>query len=434
MDDTPMKLLVLGDFSAAPPASRAPLAQRRRWRVDLDDLDGAVRGIAPKLALPDGEVAFAQIEDFDADRLYARLPQFADLRSLRSAPPADGEGLFASLLGGDRPAVRAPESSAEPPADAIDALLRRVVAPHIVHADPDRLRQHQIAVDLASAERLRRVLHDPDFQALESAWRGVAWMVRSLQLDETLQLHLLDVHREELLADVVGSAGQPEAMALRQAIVRAGRHDAAGGPWSAVVVLGAFGPSDADIGLLAALARLCGSLGAPLLSDAAPALMTAEGLASPGWSSLRRSEVGPWIALAGPRVLLRAPYGQRTAPMEGLAFEELDGIPATASALLWGHASLAAAILLGRAFAADGWPLVVDGALDIEDLPVFTVERDQERVLQSLTEQRLGPDQAAVLVQGGLVALMSDAQQGRVLAAGLGSCAVPAAPLAGLVR
>ena len=54
---------------------------------------------------------------------------------------------------------------------------------------------------------MRALLHAPAFQALESAWRGVHWLISSLELDENLQLHLFDVTREELLADIVAAQG-----------------------------------------------------------------------------------------------------------------------------------------------------------------------------------------------------------------------------------
>ena len=54
---------------------------------------------------------------------------------------------------------------------------------------------------------MRTLLHDPSFQALESAWQGVQWLTANLELDGPLQLHLFDVTREELIADIVAAQG-----------------------------------------------------------------------------------------------------------------------------------------------------------------------------------------------------------------------------------
>ena len=42
----------------------------------------------------------------------------------------------------------------------------------------------------------------------------------------------------------------------------------------------------------------------------------------PSWNSLRQSEDSRYIGLAMPRVLARLPYGAKTKPVEGFAFEE----------------------------------------------------------------------------------------------------------------
>ena len=54
------------------------------------------------------------------------------------------------------------------------------------------------AVDAAMTDLMRAVLHDPAFQQVEAAWRGVQWLVSTLDLGETLELHLLHVTRDEL--------------------------------------------------------------------------------------------------------------------------------------------------------------------------------------------------------------------------------------------
>ena len=118
--------------------------------------------------------------------------------------------------------------------------------------------------------------------------------------------------------------------------------------WSLLVGLRRFGPSDADIGLLAALGLIAAQAGAPFLGDADLALAGDDQAVLAGWHQLRRSQAAPWIALAAPRVLLRRPYGKQTDPVESFAFEEIVG-PPRHDELLWGHASLAVALLIGRA-------------------------------------------------------------------------------------
>ena len=108
-------------------------------------------------------------------------------------------------------------------------------------------------MDAAIEEQMRALLHAPAFQSLEAAWRGVQWLISSLELDENLQLHLFDVTREELLADIVGAQGKLAQTGVYRALVDRWRNVPGGEGWSSLVGLIDFGPSKADIGLLAAL-------------------------------------------------------------------------------------------------------------------------------------------------------------------------------------
>jgi hypothetical protein len=203
-EETPMRLLVVGDFSAASVSPRQPLASRPTLRVDVDSLDRVMAKLAPKLALPVGEISFIRIDDFHPDHLAARLELFKALREKRANPPASNEDV-ARLLGQAPGAGESPPAA--PPATALDALIRNIVAPHIVPDKSAENKAYEAGVDASLGDAMRALLHAPPFQSLEAAWRGVQWLTSNLELDESLQLHLLDVTREELLADIVGAQG-----------------------------------------------------------------------------------------------------------------------------------------------------------------------------------------------------------------------------------
>jgi type VI secretion system protein ImpC len=68
-------------------------------------------------------------------------------------------------------------------------------------------RQAELAakVDSAIGVLMRRILHHPDFQAIEAAWRGLYFLVSQLETDENLKLYLLDISKTELAADLSGT-------------------------------------------------------------------------------------------------------------------------------------------------------------------------------------------------------------------------------------
>lgn len=414
-DDGPRRLLVLGDFSGRPAAGRPSLATRPTVRVDIDNFDEVMARVAPSLQQGGETIVFASLDDFHPDALHARLPRFAALRDARAQPAASGGDLLGSLLGG-----RAAPAPAPAPAAGLDALVQRIVAPHVV---PDTRAQdsaHVAGVDAATTDAMRALLHDPAFQALEAAWRGLHGLVANLPLDDgSTELHLFDVTRDELLADVVASQGRLAETGLHRALADRWRNRPGAVGWSLLVGLQRFGGSDADVGLLAALGLIASQAGGAYVAEADPSLAEAPTAA---WQALRASEAAPWLGLAAPRLLLRLPYGAKTDPVSAFAFEELPaGVPVHEH-FLWGPAALAVARLVGRG----------DEAGVIDDLPAYAyVDADGEKALLPCAERFLGEQAAGAMLDAGLIPVASHRHRAAVTLPRLQSVASPAQPLGG---
>ncbi|MGH8517583.1 MAG: type VI secretion system contractile sheath domain-containing protein, partial [Panacagrimonas sp.] len=399
--------------------------------------------LKPRIAAAVSPVTPTSIDDFHPDALFAKLELFRALRTARTQPPpsasttstaaASDESPLSALLGG-KPAGAAPSKPAGA-AEGIEAMIRRVVAPFIV---PDRLaetKSYVAAVDSAIADQMRQLLHDPVFQRVEAAWRGAQWLVSGLELDETLQLHVFDVSREELLADLAAAGGQVRQSGLYRALVDRWRNQPGAQGWSALVGLYRFGAADADIGLLAAMGIVAAQAGAPFLAEGDPVLADTD--AAPavleGWNALRASEVGRWIGLVAPRMLLRRPYGARDEKIEAFAFEELGNTPVHEH-YLWGSGALAAALLLGRAYrAAEGWSFDANADRGVDDLPSATrIASDGEKELVPSAEHFLADSKAEQWLGAGLMPLLSHRHLNAAQLMRFQSIALPAVPLAGL--
>ncbi|RZI80326.1 MAG: hypothetical protein EOP38_22795 [Rubrivivax sp.] len=419
----PFRVLVLGDFSGhgltgAPHAK--PLAQRTPQRVDIDNFDAVLARHAPRLSLPLGsarlELTFKSLDDFHPDQLVSRLPQpgaqvTAPQATAAPAPTASQEDDASTMerLLGRKPSVPAA-------ATGLDALIKTIVAPHLV---PDATvagqAQRKAANDAALGELLRAVLHHPAFQALEAAWRGVHGLVRQLNLDEDLQLHLLDVTQAELQAEVAVAASTSLARCLQR------QDDDQAPSWPLLVGLFDFGPSEADLSLLASLGEVARKLGGSFMASARPSVVGLTSFADAGdpsdwpgmdaedqrrWDAFRRGPQAASVHLAAPRLLLRLPYGRVTDPVSAFAFEEL--LPTfDHDACLWGHGALAGAQLLGQAFLEHGWDLHLNESLDLEDLPACVVERDGDKQLLPCAEATLGERAGERLLALGLMPLLS---------------------------
>jgi type VI secretion system protein ImpC len=463
----PMRLLLLGNFSGrSAPVEGQALAARPTHRVDIDTLGDVMQRLAPRVQAGDTTFEAQDPDDFHPDALYARLPVFAALRDVRRrlqdpqqfaqaaaelgvplapsagggnpAAPGSGAELLAGLLGGRPTAAPAVTAATAPAAPAgpggVDAYIRSIVAPHVL---PDHGTQQAVltaSIDKAIAQQMRQVLHAPAFQAVEAAWRGVQWLISSLELDEGLQLHLFDVSREEMLADVVAARGQLSQTGLHRALADRWRNVPGGQGWSLVAALYSFGPTDTDIGLLAALGLLAAEAGGPLLAAGDTELALSEPEALAGWQALRRSEAAPWIGLSAPRVLLRAPYGKRSDPITAFAFEELAPALPAHEHFLWGPGSLAVALLIARAYSLRGWSFEPGDEREIGDMPAYTFERDGEKEMQACAEDYLGEQAGQALLSTGLMPVLSHKHRNAVTVMRFQSIAEPAAPLAGLGR
>src|SRR3954462_12825430 len=81
-DAAPLRIVAIGDFSGRPGSERAPLAERRGLRVDIDNLDAVFARLAPMVAIEGLQDAtgvalrlpLATLDDLSADSLAARLP------------------------------------------------------------------------------------------------------------------------------------------------------------------------------------------------------------------------------------------------------------------------------------------------------------------------------------------------------------------------
>jgi type VI secretion system protein ImpC len=425
-DDEPMRLLVLGDFSGRPAGERPPLASRPTLQVDIDTVDQAMRRLAPRVTLSSGEIQFQQLDDFHPDRLFERLELFQALRHARANPPVGPDESVGRLLG---KTAEPPSAAARVPANPIDALIHGIVAPYVVKDTGVQSAAYAAAVDHAIAEQMRALLHDPAFQSLEAAWRGVHWLISSLELDEPLQLHLFDVTRDEVRTDIVQAQGQLQQTGVYRALVDRWRNVPGSPGWSALVAVMDFGLDETEGAVLLALGQIASQAGGPLLAGAGRSLTEDATATTAEWQALRRSEAARWIGLAAPRVLLRLPYGKQSDPVERFAFEEFVG-PPEHEAFLWGAGSLALAVLIGRGFTARGWNMEPGDEREIGELPAYTFRRDGESEMQACAERFLTESQIQTMLQQGLVPIASRRDRNAVVAIRFQSLADPPAPLA----
>ena len=431
--DLPFRILVAGNFSGGAGRLRKAVA------VDRDNFDQVMALLTPELRLELAGAAvpirFREVDDFHPDALFDRLAPFAALRDLRRrlsdratyaeavaeiAPPAaapaspvpdlSGADLLRDMMG-EPPAAAAPA----PARSDWDHMLHSLVAPY-AEPKPDRRQAEWVAqTDAAITGQMRALLHHPDFQEMEAAWRGLFFLIRRLETSESLKVFVLDMPQEQLLS--------AEGLATLRRIAAEETTGTPGGtPWSVIAGLYEFAPEHETALLqIAAIARRAG---APFLAGVAPQVMSLS-------ASLRRSPDARWIGLVLPRFLLRLPYGQATESTERFDFEEMPSLPEH-QCYLWGNPSIACACLLGEAFTNSGWEMRPGEVNDIGGLPVHVYKTaDGDSEMKPCAEVLLTEEAALLLLGRGFMPLASIKDSDRVRLVRFQSIAEPTARLAG---
>jgi type VI secretion system protein ImpC len=477
-----LRMLVIGDFSGRAfrnGVAPGDLAERPLVPVDLDRFDAALARIGPQIEIAAGGplrsdtlIAIRSLDEFHPDRLFSRLDAFRNFRESRARllNPATVEAEMAALMQ-PGPAAGAPSATAaqEAPAAVADSsaemlerllgskprgeapvhehadtargvadrLARQLVAGHVSQRDSRAAEPYLAVVDALASECMRQVLHSPAFQATESAWRGVRWLVESLDLGDDLQIELLDASKAELAEDARRSRSDLAGSKLYRRLLGPESTGAGERPPSLLIGDFTFGPSEEDMGLLETFGALGTSMGASFFAAASPSLVGCKDLAfapdprqwsydsresQERWQALRSSRVAASIGLAMPRVLLRLPYGRETEAIESFAFTEMSGSDPH-SEYLWGNPAFACALAIGRAFQSGEPDGAIGEHLELGDLPAHVVDRDGERQLQACAEYYLSASLAEAIQDRGVIPVLSYRNRNAVRIAGLASIA-----------
>lgn len=230
-------------------------------------------------------------------------------------------------------------------------------------------------IDELMSKQLNAIMHAPEFQALESSWRGLHDMVMNTETGPRLKLRLLNLSKKDLLRDLEKAVDHDMSNLFKK--VYEEEYGTFGGyPYSVLIGDYYFGRHPQDIVLLDKVSKVAAAAHAPFIAAASPALFDMKRfteLAVPrdmskifesaeldGWRSFRDGEDSRYVALALPRYAIRLPYGAKTVPVENFNFEEdVDG--RDHDKYLWGNSAYLVGLRLTDAFAKYNWTTAIRG-------------------------------------------------------------------------
>jgi type VI secretion system protein ImpC len=188
----------------------------------------------------------------------------------------------------------------------------------------------------------------PDFQKLESAWRGLHYLVNNTETDEMLKIRVMNISKAELGKMLKSYKGTKwDQSPLFKKVYEEEFGQFGGSPYGCLIGDYYFDQSPPDVEMLGEMAKVSAAALSPFISAVSPTVMQMDSwqeLANPrdltkifgtpeyaAWRSLRESEDARYLGLAMPRFLSRLPYGAKTCPVEEFNSRKKPPVAATAT-------------------------------------------------------------------------------------------------------
>ena len=280
-------------------------------------------------------------------------------------------------------------------------------------------------LDKKLSAQVNLILHNEKFQELESAWRGLSYLVNNTETSESMKIRVMNISKKDLaktLKKYKGTAWDQSPIFKR---LYEDEYGTAGGePFGCLIGDYYFNQTAPDLEIMKGMAQIAAAAHMPFISAASPSIMNMESwqeLSNPrdltkifstpeyaAWRSFRESDDSRYVALTLPRVLSRMPYGAQTNPVEEFNFEEDTGAGASEK-YTWMNAAYAMGVNIDRSFTEYGWCARIRGMESggaVESLPTHTFPTDDGGVaMKCPTEIAITDRREAELSKNGFLPL-----------------------------
>ena len=199
-------------------------------------------------------------------------PKLKEVAEPSAAPVAGGE-LDTLLQKEFRPKTDEAKEAVE---RAVRTLAEQALAQtQLIGADVVQSITAMIAeIDRKLSEQINLILHHADYQRLESAWRGLHYLVNNTETDEMLKIRVLNISKAELgktLKRYKGTAWDQSPVFKRVYEQEYGQFG--GEPFGCMVGDYHFDHTPPDVELLGEMSRVAAAAHSPFIAGASPARM-----------------------------------------------------------------------------------------------------------------------------------------------------------------
>ena len=157
--------------------------------------------------------------------------------------------------------------------NAVGTLVREALSDDSLITDDilDTIDAMLAKIDEKLSAQINQIIHNPEYQKLESAWRGLAYTVNNTESDASLKVQVFNVSKAELDRELRGYPGAKwDQSPLFKKVYEAEFGQLGGQPFGALIGDFYFDHSASDVRLLRDLGKIAASAHAPFISAAAP--------------------------------------------------------------------------------------------------------------------------------------------------------------------
>lgn len=276
-------------------------------------------------------------------------------------------------------------------------------------------------IDDLVSKQMDEVLHNEEFQKLESAWRGLYFLVERTDFNENIKISLFDITKEEALEDFENNPDVTQSVIYKN--IYSSEYGQFGGePVGAIIGDYQLGINSPDMTFLNKMASIAAMSHSPFLTSCAPSFFGIEdyselaniqdltgllqGPQYTRWRTFRENEDSKYTGLMATRFLARSPYSPEENPIRSFNYKE--NVHNSHNHLLWSNSAYAFATRLTESFAKYRWCgniIGPKGGGSVKDLPTYIYESFGTMQSKIPTEVLITDRREYELAEAGFIAL-----------------------------
>lgn len=276
-------------------------------------------------------------------------------------------------------------------------------------------------IDDLISQQMDEILHNEEFQKLESTWRGLYFLVERTNFNENIKIDLFDITKEEALEDFELNPDITQSV-LYKNIYSAEYGQFGGEPVGAIIGDYEITTANGDMTFLNKMSSIAAMSHAPFLTSVGSKffgldnyaelanIQDLQGLLSgpqyTRWRTFRENEDSKYTGLMVTRFLTRSPYSTKNNPIK--SFNYTEDVSKSHSHLLWGNSAYAFATRLVESFADYRWCGNIIGPRGggaVKDLPMYFYENFGSIQSKIPTEVLITDRREYELSENGFIAL-----------------------------